>query len=157
MTVKKILATTATVMVLAGPVTGQVEDYRDIQYPKLGEFEIPRPEIFELDNGLTVLLLEDDELPLVRVTARIRTGSVYEPKEKTGLAAITGAVQRTGGTVSMTGDEVDDFLEARAASVETATTRTRWIGVCVPCSTRGFRSHHAPCCWMTRSATLTSC
>ena len=39
---------------------------------------------------------------------------------RTGLAGITGTVQRTGGTRAMSGDEIDDFLEARAASVETS-------------------------------------
>ena len=97
----------------------QVESYREIDYPELAEFQIPEPEVFELDNGMTIFLLEDHELPLVDVLARIRTGAVYEPADRTGLAGIAGAVQRTGGTRSMPGDEIDDFLEARAASVET--------------------------------------
>ena len=101
------------------PAAAQVEDYRDIEFPELQDFEIPRPETFALDNGLEVFLLEDRELPLIEVVARIRTGSVYEPADKTGLAGLLGAVQRTGGTRTMTGDEIDDFLEARAASVET--------------------------------------
>lgn len=101
------------------PATAQVEDYRDIEFPELQAFEIPQPETFELANGLKVFLLEDRELPLIEVTARIRAGSAYEPVDKTGLAGLLGAVQRTGGTRAMTGDEIDDFLEARAASVET--------------------------------------
>ena len=104
---------------LAGVAFAQVDDYKEIDYPKLGKFEIPTPEVVELDNGLKIFLLEDHELPLIEVTARIRTGSAWEPAEKTGLARIMGTVQRTGGTATMTGDEIDDFLEARAASVET--------------------------------------
>ncbi|MCP4200851.1 MAG: insulinase family protein [bacterium] len=111
-------------LALTPPVAAQVQDYRDIEYPELQAFDIPRPETFELANGLKVFLLEDDELPLIRVVARIRTGSVYEPKDKTGLAGLMGAVQRTGGTRDMTGDEIDDFLEARAASVETNVAAT---------------------------------
>ncbi len=102
----------------------QVADYREIQFPELERFEIPRPETFQLDNGLTVFLLEDHELPLVQVVARVRTGGVWEPAEKIGLASLFGSVQRTGGTVEMTGDEMDNFLEARAASVETSAGRT---------------------------------
>jgi predicted Zn-dependent peptidase len=104
---------------LTGSAVAQVDDYRDIEFPKLGTFEIPRPEVIDLDNGLKIFLIEDHELPLIEATARIRTGSIWEPAEKTGLARIMGSVQRTGGTSSMTGDEIDDFLEARAASVET--------------------------------------
>src|SRR3989449_7661495 len=38
----------------------------------------------------------------VTVSAMIRTGAVYEPPEKVGLAALTGTVMRTGGTARMT-------------------------------------------------------
>lgn len=108
----------------AAPVGAQVDDHRDIEFPPLAEFEIETPEVYELDNGLKVFLLEDHELPLIAVTARIRTGAVWEPPEKTGLAGIMGSVQRTGGTSAMTGDEIDDFLEARAAAVETSVGST---------------------------------
>jgi zinc protease len=72
-----------------------------------------------LPNGMKLLLLEDHELPLVQLSARIRVGSIYEPAEKVGLADITGDVMRTGGTAAMTGDQIDEALEAMAASVET--------------------------------------
>ncbi len=124
---KPTLAVITTVLLGSLPVSAlraQVEDYREIVYPPLQEFQIPRPELFDLDNGLRVFLLEDHELPLIDVTARIRTGSVYESEDKTGLAGIVGAVQRTGGTRSMSGDEIDDFLEARAAQIETSISNT---------------------------------
>lgn len=111
----------AALSLVAGPpASAQVTDYRDIQYPELEEFKIPRPATFELDNGIKVFMFEDHELPLIRMSARIRTGSLYGPADKTGLGGLVGAVQRTGGTQTMTGDEMDDFLEARAASVETS-------------------------------------
>ena len=105
--------------IVAAAATAQVEDYRQIEFPPLAEFQIPQPEVFELDNGLKVFLMEDRELPLINVVARVRTGSLWEPAEKTGLARLTGVTQRTGGTARMNGDEIDDFLESRAASVET--------------------------------------
>src|SRR5262249_46497474 len=59
------------------------------------------------------------ELPLVEGTIRIRDGSRIEPAEKVGLVSLFGRTWRTGGTKTRTGDELDDFLEARAARVET--------------------------------------
>jgi predicted Zn-dependent peptidase/outer membrane lipoprotein-sorting protein len=94
--------------------------YKDIKYPKLNDIKIPKVEQVTLDNGMRVFLLEDPELPLINVSARIRVGSIYEPAEKIGLAAITGEVMRTGGTTSKTGDEIDELLESIAASVETS-------------------------------------
>ena len=93
--------------------------YKKLEYPKLGEIEIPEIERVTLPNGMQLFLLEDHELPLISVLARIRTGSIYEPAEKIGLASITGTVMRTGGTRSKTGDEIDEELERIAASVET--------------------------------------
>lgn len=97
----------------------QLVHYKDLKYPKLGDIAIPEVERVTLANGMRLFLVEDHELPLISVSARIRTGSIYEPADKIGLAAITGAVMRTGGTTSRTGDELDEQLERIAASVET--------------------------------------
>jgi len=93
--------------------------YKELKYPKLGEIEIPKVERITLANGMRLFLVEDHELPLISISARIRVGSIYEPADKIGLAAITGSVMRTGGTTSKTGDELDEQLERIAASVET--------------------------------------
>jgi len=104
----------------AGAATKQAApDYRQLKYPELKKIEIPEVTRVTLSNGMRLLLLEDHELPLIHLSARIRTGSIYEPAEKVGLADITGEVMRTGGTPTMTGDEMDEALEAMAASVET--------------------------------------
>jgi predicted Zn-dependent peptidase/outer membrane lipoprotein-sorting protein len=94
-------------------------DVQDLTYPELRDFEVPEPERVELDNGMTVFLLEDRELPRINAVARIGTGSVYEPAEKRGLASITGGVMRTGGTVSLSPDSVNVVLENVGATVET--------------------------------------
>lgn len=117
-----VLACLLTAVVL-GPVATiareAAPDYRQLTYPELREIRMPDVTRVTLPNGMQLLLLEDRELPLIRLTARIRTGSIYEPADKIGLAAITGEVMRTGGTAAMTGDEIDEALEAMAASVET--------------------------------------
>jgi predicted Zn-dependent peptidase len=109
----------ACALALAGGLRAQVRSVDKLRYPALRQTEIPQPVRVVLDNGMVVMLLEDHELPLIDVSARIRTGSRWEPADKIGLASLTGTVLRTGGTTSMTGDEVDDFLEGRAASIET--------------------------------------
>jgi len=98
---------------------GQVADWRQIVIPPLPAFNPQQPRRVELPNGMVIFLQEDHELPFIRGTARIRGGSRDEPATKIGLAAIYGQVWRTGGTRSRTGDDLDDYLEARAARVET--------------------------------------
>ena len=87
-------------------------------YPPLGEIHIPKPVIVTLSNGMKVYLLENHDLPIVRGTAVIRTGNLFDPKDKRGLATLTGVTIRSGGTTSMTGDELDEKLEGIAASIE---------------------------------------
>ena len=99
--------------------SGQVTSVDQLTYPPLPDFSLPTPTRTVLPNGMVVLVMESRELPLVSVTARIRTGSLLEPADKTGLASLTGSVWRAGGTEALTPDQLDTFLENRAASVET--------------------------------------
>ena len=54
----------------------------------------------------------------MRGTALVRTGNLFDPSDKVGLAELTGSVMRTGGTKTRTGDQIDESLENIAASVE---------------------------------------
>ncbi len=92
--------------------------YKDLKYPPLPPIKPPVPTEVTLSNGMKVFLLEDHELPLIRGTALIRTGNLFDPKGKVGLAGLTGDVLRSGGTASKTGDQIDVELENIAASVE---------------------------------------
>jgi len=92
----------------------------EIKVPPLPPFNPQQPKRIELPNHMVVFLQEDHELPLIGGTMRIRGGSIYEPANKAGLVDIYGDVWRTGGTKTRTGDQLDDFLEARAAKLETS-------------------------------------
>ena len=81
------------------------------------EFSPPEPERVVLDNGMVLYLLEDHELPLVSITATMRTGSWLDPIDKIGLAGMTGAVMRTGGGGGLSAEQVDAELEQFAADV----------------------------------------
>jgi len=116
---KRFLLISLLALALALPAAAQVQDYKQIQTPPLRPMTIPEPQRITLPNGMTVMLLEDHELPVVEAFARIHTGSRHEPAEKAGLATVLGDVLRTGGTKSMTGDQMEDFLEARGARIET--------------------------------------
>ncbi|HEY9809216.1 MAG TPA: pitrilysin family protein [Halomicronema sp.] len=93
--------------------------YTELQFPPLPEINLPDYTRYQLDNGMTVFLMEDRELPLVSGTALFRTGERFEPADKVGLADITGEVMRTGGTTKHTADQLNEILEQKAASVET--------------------------------------
>ena len=75
------------------------------------EFVPPEPDRVVLENGMVIYLLQDHELPLVTIDALMRTGSWLDPPDKIGLAALTGAVMRTGGGGGLSAAQVDDELE----------------------------------------------
>ncbi len=118
------LKTATLVLMLAGlvytamPAAAQ-KDYRELEYPALNDIVTPTPTRVVLDNGIILYLVEDRRLPMINLSARFGVGSVNEPADKIGLAGITGSVMRTGGSASMSGDEIDETLEGLGAAVET--------------------------------------
>src|SRR5580693_2831339 len=122
---KRLALAFSTILVVA-PVfaypsraAAQVANWHQIPVPPLPAFHPQQPKRVELSNGMVIFLQEDHELPLIGGTARIRGGSRDEPASKVGLVDLFGEVWRTGGTKTQTGDQLDDFLEVRAAKVET--------------------------------------
>ncbi len=99
----------------AAPASGS---YKDLKYPPLRAISIPKIDTVTLPNGMRVYLLEDHELPLIHGTALVRTGNLFDPPDKVGLATMTGMVLRSGGTAAKTGEELDEDLENMAARVE---------------------------------------
>jgi zinc protease len=95
-------------------------DWQQINIPPLPSFHPQSPKRIVLPNGMVIFLQEDHELPLLDGVARIRGGSRSEPAAKAGIVDIYGEVWRTGGTKAETGDQLDDYLEIRAAKVETS-------------------------------------
>lgn len=97
----------------------QAATWQQVPIPPLPAFHPAQPKRIALPNGMVIFLQEDHELPLIDGFARIRGGSRTVPANKTGMIDIYGEVWRTGGTKTQTGDQLDDYLEQRAAHVET--------------------------------------
>ena len=90
---------------------------REMDFPPLSFFP-PKATRTVLSNGMILYLLEDPELPLVNISALIRTGSIYDPPDKIGLAQLTATLLRTGGTLERTAQAVNEELEFMAAEIE---------------------------------------
>ena len=85
---------------------------------ELIEFNPPVPEKRVLSNGMTLYLLEDDELPVFDIKGLVKTGTIYDPEDKIGLASICASVMRAGGTESREPAALNEELESMAASLE---------------------------------------
>lgn len=115
---KKLLTAALALLVAAPAAVAQVTSHRDIKTPALRNFSIPQPKRIALPNGMVVFLQEDRELPLISGTALIRGGGRDIPAGKEGMISIYTGSWRTGGTTTRPGDQLDEFLDARAALVE---------------------------------------
>ncbi len=96
------------------------QPWKKIPIPPLHPFKPAQPKRIELANGLIIFLQEDHELPFINGSILIRGGSRDEPDAKIGLVSLYGETWRTSGTATIDGDKLDDKLEAKAASIETA-------------------------------------
>jgi zinc protease len=90
-------------------------------------FEPPQAHRLRLENGLILYILPDKELPLVKIKVVVRTGSMYDPAGREGLAELTATMMKTGGIAGMSGNAVDETLESMAATFDATVNRDSGI------------------------------
>ncbi|MBI3096676.1 MAG: insulinase family protein [Planctomycetes bacterium] len=107
-------------------VEGAPDHPSALVYPPL-VYEPPDPASLRevLPNGMIVYIKEDHSLPTFDLSMTFRTGSLWEPADKVGLADMTGSLVRNGGTADMTPDQVNEKIEAMAGSIETSIGTTQ--------------------------------
>jgi len=89
----------------------------------LPEIHVPDIARVTLGNGLQLLMLEDKELPVVRGYLYLRTGGIYDPADKLGLATMTGELLREGGTEKHPSEKFEAELAAIGADIESDFSR----------------------------------
>jgi len=72
--------------------------------------KLPPYKKVKLKNGLTLLLMERHELPLISFELIVKTGSVADPSGKEGLAAVTAELLRKG-TPMRSADKISEELD----------------------------------------------
>jgi len=81
------------------------------------QVKLPKPVEFKLDNGLTVLVLEDHKLPLVTLRLTILgAGALNDPPDMPGLANMTAAILREG-TASRDSKQIAEESDRLGASI----------------------------------------
>ncbi len=93
-----------------------------LQYHPIN-FTPPQAQRAVLENGIILYIFEDHELPLLNISAVVRTGYNQDPPGKEGLAELTGMALRTGGTKTMSGNAVNEALDFFAGSLAVSMDR----------------------------------
>jgi zinc protease len=79
--------------------------------------KLPRPVEAKLDNGLTVLIVEDHRFPTVTLQLLISgAGGLYDPKDMPGLASLTAEMLREG-TKTRTSRQIAEEIERMGANL----------------------------------------
>lgn len=85
-----------------------------ITFQSAAEYTLPDYQEFTLDNGLTVMLMEQNEVPLIDVNIVVKAGAIAD--NKAGLAQLT-ADSIIFGTQSKTKAELNDELDFIGANL----------------------------------------
>ncbi len=104
-----------TILVTFTAAASPLPDPAKLHYPAL-QFNLPEAQRIVLENGIILYILEDHELPLVTINALIKTGTMYDPEGKEGVAELTAYMMKTGGTQKLSSTEIDNQFDLLAAS-----------------------------------------
>ena len=85
-------------------------------------FSLPPRQRFKLANGLEVVLVEWNKLPLLSLDLIVRGGTAADPANRPGLAALTAALLQEGAG-GLTSTQIAEKLEALGAQVDVAATQ----------------------------------
>ena len=114
-----ILALAALLFSTFAVQADEIVDHPDKLKFKELKYKPPRPDDYrhKLKCGATAYVAENPEVPTFELRVLIRTGSMYEPVEKAGLADMTGYLMRNGGVQGMTAKELDEKLALLAGEI----------------------------------------
>ncbi|MCU1284532.1 MAG: peptidase M16-like protein [Acidobacteriales bacterium] len=105
-----------------GPVT-EADSWR-VATPKPGPtpaLTLPTPVVSKLANGLTLMLVERHNLPLVSANLVVNSGSEQNPADRPGLAAFTAAMLQEG-TTKRSSLKIAEDADEIGANIQTGST-----------------------------------
>ena len=106
--------------VLAHADSSFLNRYEKSRMPRI---KPPRIDIVVLENGIRCFLVEDHTLPIIKLQAIVKAGSIYDPDDKVGLSMLTGELLRGGGTKDMTPGQFDEAIDELGATFTSGSDR----------------------------------
>jgi zinc protease len=114
---RRILAAALAALALVSvPFLFAQKDPNDLKFPDL-EFTPQKPSLTVIKPGLDFYFKEDREFPAVSGTLFLKTGSLSDPKGREGLAGLTLTLLKSGGTLRLAPDALEERLDFLGSSV----------------------------------------
>jgi predicted Zn-dependent peptidase len=95
---------------------GAQKDPKTLKFADL-EFKAQKPGVTEIKKGVTFYFKEDHEQPVISGMVIVRTGSIYEPADRVGLASLAMRMLKAGGTKTLTPDALEEKLDFLGSTV----------------------------------------
>jgi len=92
------------------------KDPKTLQFADL-EFKAQKPGTAAVKKGVTFYFKEDHEQPVINGSIIIKTGTLYEPADKVGLASLAMRMLKAGGTKTLTPDALEEKLDFLGSTV----------------------------------------
>ena len=105
----------AALLILAGAASAAAQEGPPPPLP-LDPLSFPAYAEHTLSNGAKVIVVENNEQPVVTVNLRIKSGTAYDPQSKEGLAAFTASMLNKG-TASRDSKEIAESIDFLGASM----------------------------------------
>ncbi|HYO99421.1 MAG TPA: pitrilysin family protein [Pyrinomonadaceae bacterium] len=124
--------TTEAATPASGNTAAQADDAWRNQPPQAGapsKLALPVPKSFKLANGLTVMLVEQHNLPVVAVTLNFLSGSEANPATKPGLASFMADMLDEGTTKRSALQIADDAAAIGSTLASRSSSDAAWVAV----------------------------
>lgn len=105
-----------TFAVLFPSVLFAQKDPKTLEFPDI-EFAPKKPGLTDVKKGVTFYFQEDYESPVIEGILIFKSGSLYEPPGKEGLASLTMRMLKVGGTKTLTPDKLEDELDFLGSTI----------------------------------------
>jgi zinc protease len=101
------------------PVAAKKEPFKNLApvSKEVLKVKLPRAQEMQLDNGMTVLIIEDHRLPQINISLDIRGGGgLLDPMEMRGLSGLSATLMREG-TTTMTSKQIAEKMDLLATTI----------------------------------------
>ncbi len=113
---KALLILVFTVFILSPSAVHSQKDPETLEFPDI-EFAPKKPGVAAVKEGITFYFQEEDEFPVIEGMLIFKSGSLYEPSGKEGLASLTMRMLKAGGTKTLSPDDLEDKLDFLGSTI----------------------------------------
>lgn len=85
--------------------------FQDLQFKPL------KPDFFKVKKGVDLYYKVDRENPVINLVLVFKSGTFQDPKGKEGLASITFRLMKSGGTLKLSPDKLEEKLDYLGSSI----------------------------------------